>query len=79
MDLTHQLIETIVRLVPKTLLDKWGVETPYVHQYLVELHMVYSDNKIPQSSEKESTTAEYTNRNISTSMNLSVGKRKQDY
>lgn len=51
-------------LVPKTL-DK-GEHGNMFCQYLAELNMAYSDNRIPQGSEKQSTAAEYTDANIPT-------------
>lgn len=48
-------------------------------QYLAELNMAYSDNRIPQGSEKESTAAEYTDANIPTQMNLCWEKQAIDY
>ena len=61
-----------VRLVPKTPDKK--LETPCVQQPLNELIMVYSDNGILQSSEKEQTTAEYSNMNKSIWISFSVYK-----
>lgn len=66
MDLTLQLADTFVRLVPKTQ-DKQGGNT--LCSSTLEWIMVYSDNGILDSSEREWTTAEYTNMNKSTWIN----------